>query len=342
MALAAAQPGVLTSSRALRGIALASVHKSVLHGSATRPFSLPSPAEQAICVRLLLCLGAIGIDYLLSPALYNGSTLWASAALLLLVFRRGQAPVADAAGLAIAKLSGSRLVIFLALNAIIIAIGRYLNAAFTTAAASDAGAAALLAAAKLLILLPGIVLFTRSDWASLLHRYRAEFVAALVVLLTFFPYRLFHTIWPAYSQVIASLAYYGAKPFVAGLGFSSLPIPTILGPQLDLQIIFWCSGFSALAMFDTLVALVAVLDWNELNHKRLLIAYFAGAFAILVANVVRVSLLVIVGNVIAPRYAMGRFHVNAGWVFFALVYLLILAISYRWMLRRAPRGAPRS
>jgi len=321
---------------------LASVHKSVLHGSATRPFSLPSPAEQAICVRLLLCLGAIGIDYLLSPALYNGSTLWASAALLLLVFRRGQAPVADAAGLAIAKLSGSRLVIFLALNAIIIAIGRYLNAAFTTAAASDAGAAALLAAAKLLILLPGIVLFTRSDWASLLHRYRAEFVAALVVLLTFFPYRLFHTIWPAYSQVIASLAYYGAKPFVAGLGFSSLPIPTILGPQLDLQIIFWCSGFSALAMFDTLVALVAVLDWNELNHKRLLIAYFAGAFAIVVANVVRVSLLVIVGNVIAPRYAMGRFHVNAGWVFFALVYLLILAISYRWMLRRAPRGAPRS
>ena len=321
---------------------MASVHKSVLHGSATRPFSLPSPAEQAICVRLLLCLGAIGIDYLLSPALYNGSTLWASAALLLLVFRRGQAPVADAAGLAIAKLSGSRLVIFLALNAIIIAIGRYLNAAFTTAAASDAGAAALLAAAKLLILLPGIVLFTRSDWASLLHRYRAEFVAALVVLLTFFPYRLFHTIWPAYSQVIASLAYYGAKPFVAGLGFSSLPIPTILGPQLDLQIIFWCSGFSALAMFDTLVALVAVLDWNELNHKRLLIAYFAGAFAILVANVVRVSLLVIVGNVIAPRYAMGRFHVNAGWVFFALVYLLILAISYRWMLRRAPRGAPHS
>ena len=321
---------------------MASVHKSVLHGSATRPFSLPSPAEQAICVRLLLCLGAIGIDYLLSPALYNGSTLWASAALLLLVFRRGQAPVADAAGLAIAKLSGSRLVIFLALNAIIIAIGRYLNAAFTTAAASDAGAAALLAAAKLLILLPGIVLFTRSDWASLLHRYRAEFVAALVVLLTFFPYRLFHTIWPAYSQVIASLAYYGAKPFVAGLGFSSLPIPTILGPQLDLQIIFWCSGFSALAMFDTLVALVAVLDWNELNHKRLLIAYFAGAFAIVVANVVRVSLLVIVGNVIAPRYAMGRFHVNAGWVFFALVYLLILAISYRWMLRRAPRGAPRS
>jgi len=314
----------------------------VLHGAAVRPFSLPAPAEQAICARLLLCLVAIGADYLLSPALYNGSTLWATAALLLLVFRRGQAIGPGAAAFAMAKLSAGRLEIFLALHAIIIAIGRYLNAAFTTAAASDAGAAALLAAAKLLILLPGVVLFARLDWPLILPRYRAEFLAALIVLFTFFPYRLFHMLWPEYSQVIASLAYYGAKPFVAGLGFSSLPIPTILGPQLNLQIIFWCSGFSALAMFDTLVALVAVLDWNELNHKRLLIAYFAGAFAILVANVVRISLLVIAGNLIAPKYAMGRFHVNAGWVFFAVVYLLILAISYRWMLRTAPQSAPRS
>jgi exosortase/archaeosortase family protein len=321
---------------------LAGVHKSVLHGAAARPFSLPAPAEQAICARLLLCLGAIGVDYLVSPALYNGSTLWASAVLMLLIFRRGQAPGSDAAEFTITKLSAGRLAVFLALHAIIIAIGRYSGAAFTSAAASDASAAALLAAAKLLILLPGIVLFTRSDWPLLLRRYRAEFVAALVVLLTFFPYRLFHTIWPAYSQVIASLAYYGAKPFVAGLGFSSLPIPTILGPQLDLQVIFWCSGFSALAMFDALVALVAVIDWNELNHKRMLIAYFAGAFAILVANVVRISLLVIAGNLIAPKYAMGRFHVNAGWFFFAAVYLAFLWISYRWMLRTAPQRAPQS
>lgn len=321
---------------------MASVHNSAQSRAAAGPFSLPAPAEQAICVRLLLCLGVISVDYLVSPALYNGSPLWATAALLLLVFRRGQAPGSDAAGLTIAKLSAGRFAIFLALHAIIIAIGRYSSAAFTTAAASDAGAAALLAAAKLLILLPGIVLFSPLDWPSLLRRYRAEFVAALVVLLTFFPYRLFHTLWPAYSQVIASLAYYGAKPFVAELGFSSLPIPTILGPQLDLQIIFWCSGFSALAMFDTLVALVAVLDWNELNHKRLLTAYFAGAFAILVANVVRISLLVIAGNLIAPKYAMGRFHVNAGWVFFAAVYLAFLWISYRWMLRTAPQGARQS
>ncbi len=299
-------------------------------------FSLPARSNLGICARLLLSLIIIAADYLIAPALYNGSTLWATAALLLLVFRRGQAVGQDSDAPTIAKLSPGRLAIFLALHAIIIAIGHYSGALFTSAAASDAIATAPLAATKLLILLPGIVLFSRGDRANLLRRYRTEFLAALVVLLTFFPYRLFHTIWPTYSHLIATLAYYGAKPFVSGIALASQPIPTIFGPQLNLQIVFWCSGFSALALFDTLVALITILDWNELNHTRLLVAYIAGGAAILAANIVRISLLVIIGNEVAPKYAMGRFHVNAGWAFFAAIYLIILTVSYRWMLRKQP------
>ena len=278
----------------------------------------------------------ITADYLIAPALYNGSTLWAMAALLLLIFRRGQARNPPSEAPTITKLSPARLAIFFALHGTIIMIGRHSAAIFTSAAANDALAAAPLAAAKLLILLPSIALFFRSDWRALLRKYRSEFLAALVVLLTFFPNRLFHTIWPTYSQLIATLAYQAAKPFVPGIAFLSQPIPTILGPQLNLQIVFWCSGFSALALFDTLVALIALLDWNELNHARLFVAYIAGAAAILVANIARISLLVIIGNEIAPKYAMGKFHVNAGWAFFAAIYLIILTATYRWMLRKQP------
>jgi exosortase/archaeosortase family protein len=278
----------------------------------------------------------IAADYLIAPALYNGSSLWAIAALSLLIFRRGQSKNPASEAPTITKLSPARLAIFFALHAIIITIGRHFAANFTSAAANDALAAAPLAAAKLLILLPAIALFSLSDWRALLRKYRPEFLAALVVLLTFFPYRLFHTIWPTYSQLIAALAYYGAKPFVEGIALVSQPIPTIFGSQLNLQVVFWCSGFSAIALFDTLVALIALLDWNELNHARLFVAYIAGAAAILVANIARISLLVIIGNEIAPKYAMGKFHVNAGWAFFAAIYLIILTVSYRWMLREQP------
>jgi exosortase/archaeosortase family protein len=313
---------------------LSSSQNSARHSATARSFFLPAQTELAICARLLLSIIMIAADYTVAPALYNGSTLWATAALLLLIFRRGQATIPASEALTITKLSPARLAIFFALHAIIIAIGRQAGPVFTSAAASDAFAAAPLAAAKLLILLPAIALFSLSDWNALLHKYRPEFLAALIVLLTFFPYRLFHTIWPTYSQIIATLAYQGAKPFVPGIAFLSQPIPTILGPQLNLQVVFWCSGFSALALFDTLVALIAILDWNELNHTRLLAAYVVGGAAILAANIVRISLLIIIGNEIAPKYAMGRFHVNAGWAFFAAIYLIILTASYRWMLRK--------
>ncbi len=314
---------------------MSSLQNSASQSATARSFSLPAQTDLAICARLLLSIITIAADYAVAPALYNGSTLWASAALLLLIFRRGQATIPASEALTITKLSPTRLAIFFALHAIIIAIGRQTSAVFTSAAASDAIAAAPLAAAKLLILLPTIALLSLSDWNALLRKYRPEFLAALVVLLTFFPYRLFHTIWPAYSQLIATLAYQAAKPFVPGIAFLSQPIPTILGPQLNLQIVFWCSGFSALALFDTLIALIALLDWNELNHSRLFVAYIAGAAAILIANIARISLLVIIGNEIAPKYAMGKFHVNAGWTFFAAIYLIILTITYRWMLKKS-------
>ena len=65
-----------------------------------------------------------------------------------------------------------------------------------------------------------------------------------------------------------------------------------------------------------------------------MITYFVGNAVILVANVLRISLLVIVGNRIGPRYATGTFHVNAGWVFFSIVNLIFLALTYSWLLDR--------
>lgn len=307
-------------------------HNSALFRVWGRSLTLPSRSDLDVCFRLLLCVAAILLDYLISPALYNGSTLWASAALLLLIFRRGQAAIPTSAEFTPTKFSMARLTLFLALHAVVIAIGRNAGSLLASAAASDGFTAALLAAAKLLILLPVIVLFSRTDWRVLLRKYRFEVLAAAVVLCTFFPYRLFHTVWPQYSQVIASLAYHGAKPFVADLALVKLPIPTIFGPKIALEIVFWCSGYSALALFDTLIALIAVLDWNELNPRRLLVVYICGAMAVLLANVVRIWALIMAGNLIAPQYAMGRFHVNAGWVFFAAIYLAILSVSYRWML----------
>lgn len=310
----------------------------IIVSSTTNLLSLPSPITQKISARLLLSLITIAGDYAIAPSLYNGSTLWATAALLLLILRRGQATYPDTETPKLVGLSIARIAIFLVLHAAIILAGRLYSASLISASTNDALPSAAQSAAKLLILLPTAILFTRHEWPKILRRYNHEFQAATIVLLTFFPYRLFHTIWPQYSQLIATAAYQAAKPFTPGLALIPYPIPTIAGPQLNLQIVFWCSGFSALAVFDTLIALIALLDWNELNHKRLLIAYTAGAAAILAANILRISLLVIVGNEIAPKYATGKFHINTGWLLFGAVYALFLTLTYRWMLTSSAAG----
>jgi exosortase/archaeosortase family protein len=312
---------------------LSVTYNSVFRQATARWFARPSPPGLAICGRLLACFVVILLDYAVVPALFNSSTLWAAATLLILVFRRGQSASASFEKFDLTSLAKWQIAVFLGLQFAIIVLGRRFSVELISTGPSDSVGAALLGAAKFLVFLPGLVLFSASDWGRLVRRYRVEILAALVVLFTFFPYRLMHTLWPVYSEWIAKITYYGAKPFVAGIRLVNERLPTIYGPRLALAIGFECAGFSALAAFDTLIAIIAVVDWNSLSPKRLLITYFAGCVTILAVNIVRMSLLVVAGNLIGPQYATGRFHVNAGWVFFAMVYFAIFSLSYKWMLR---------
>lgn len=301
------------------------------------PTAAPSSATLRACTVLILWLAAICLDYLLAPSLYNGSTIWMIGALVLLVLRSAritQLP-ADFPGLSV-----QRFAIFVILNATVVLAGRHFDAALLNGVKGNAAYSASMAVMKLAVLLLGGVLFSRASWRTILKVYRAEWIASFIVLFTFFPYRLIRTVWPVYSQILAKLAYFCARPFVAGMGYATQPMPTVTGPRLDLQVALACSGLSALILFDLLFGLVALVDWNELNRKRLLIVYLAGNAMVIVANVARITLLAIVGNLIGPRYATGTFHVNAGWVFFSIVNLIFLALTYRWMLDRKHTPTP--
>jgi exosortase/archaeosortase family protein len=302
---------------------------------ASRRLTFLSPFEVAICEKLLLSLSLIAITYAIVPALYSSSPIWAVGILLALVLKRG------GKGAAVDKRNPPeevdfaarwRVSTFLGLYALVIAAGIGLSHQFHSTRYDGVGGH-WLAVGKLLVLAPALVLFNGRQRLKLLRIYPAELASFLVVLFTFFPFRLFRIIWPIYSDAITVLAYCLAKAMVHGLGYTLMPDPRIIGPRLDLEIVFACSGYAALSLFDVLIALVALIDWNELNPKRLLAAYAVGSAVILAANVVRISLLVVVGNLMNPQYALGRFHVDAGWVFFTIVYLIVLAISYCWVLR---------
>jgi len=283
-------------------------------------------------VALLLTLGALVVDYLLAPALYNGSTLWLTVALLVLILRAKEEFGWPEMFEGWRMEQSWPLLLFALLHITFILVGRVwasaLHAASLTYTASG-GATALI---KLLILLPTVVLLPPATWTGIIRTFRSELVASGVVFFTFFPHRIFETIWPWYSHLLGIAVCGVTRWFVPSLVCSAGIIPSFSGPKLQVSIIFACSGLDSLRLFQVLFGLIVAIEWKRLRRGRALIAYFAGLAMTLIANLLRISLLVILGNRGFTEWIMQQ-HVNAGWAVFTLEFLTFLTLTYNWMLQ---------
>jgi exosortase/archaeosortase family protein len=294
--------------------------------------------EPAVLVAAVTFL-FVSFDCGFAPALRNTTPLVVSVFLLCLLVRRlsfDAVEVGDSPHLA-----SWRFISFLFLHLSIIGAARVLGGARPATPDYTSSIATVTAACKFLVFLPSIVLLPRSGWRRFGRIYRAEWVAAAVALVTFFPYRVFATAWPVYSQVLGHFVHVLAGFFVPGLGYQAGAAPTLTGPALDVEIVPECSGLGGIRLFQLLFALLAVLDWDRLQRRRALIGYFAGMAFMLLANALRITLMVVLGNRVSAELVV-RYHLNAGWVFFTSVVLVYILVTYRWLLgmeRRLPLAA---
>lgn len=290
--------------------------------------------EPAIVV-FSLTLVAICVDYALAPALNVWNPALSCGFLLLLLLRRGSSHPpcgAMATTPAIAR-KKPRILLFFLIHLTAVGIFRLLPSPIANLQHGGIAEIAF-AAAKYLIPLPTILLLTRAEWRRFEKLYRAEWVASSILLFTFFPYRLFSFIWPWYSRLLGRLVYAAAQPLVSGLAYIPWPAPTLLGPRLDVTIDFSCNGLQGVKLFQIIFAIILVLDWTLLNRKRALSGYFAGLAMMLAANAARIVLLVALGNHISPDLIL-RYHVGAGWIFFAGAFLAYLLLAYNWLVAPA-------
>jgi exosortase/archaeosortase family protein len=196
---------------------------------------------------------------------------------------------------------------------------------------------AYIVAARYLIIVPTILLLPWEAWCRFDRLYRAEWMSAVIALLTFNPGRLFATAWPWYSSALAHFVYALANPFVSGLQYDGMSFATLSGPALDTTITFDCGGLRIIELFQFLFGLILIVDWNELNRRRALVGYFAGLVMILLANASRIALLVIVGNSVSVDLVMSQ-HVSASWLFIAIALVGYVLVAYPWMLSDAHLG----
>ncbi len=304
----------------------------------SRPGGLVTP--QFLLLALALTLIAITADQFAAPTLYSSSPLWATAAFLLLVWRRGKIPSSSGDPPFERSLSIGRVVLFLAAHTVLILLASSVSGRLHAASGAMTVGGTLIAACKLSVLAPTMILFPRATWRKIANVYFPEAIAGLVVLLTFFPRRALGTFWPWYGQALGRFVYTLARIFVPGLVYLTNSNPTLSGPQLDVNIIPECSGIDGLELFGYLFGLVAFLDWNSIRKERALIAYFAGLMTMLLGNALRITSLVVLGN---HGFAeiVSRFHISAGWIFFSIVFLVYLSMSYGWIVGKTPPAVRR-
>jgi exosortase/archaeosortase family protein len=287
---------------------------------------------------LAVTLVAIAADQFAAPILHSTSPLWATTACLLLVWRRGKLSAFAGDPRLELSISIGRLAAFLAAHSLLILSAWALSGRFQAASGAMTLGGTLVAACKLCVLAPTLILFSLAMWKKIATIYFPEAIAGLVVLLTFFPSRALETIWPWYGQVLGRFVHTLARIFVPGLVYFADLNPTLSGPELDVTIIPACSGINGLELFDYLFGVVAILDWNRLRKGPALFAYCAGLLAMLLGNAIRITSFVVLGNH-GFAESVSRFHISAGWIFFAAVFLVYLSMTYSWMLGKRDAAA---
>lgn len=139
---------------------------------------------------------------------------------------------------------------------------------------------------------------------------------------------------------IASATFSAVAWIIAALGYEvySDPEAKVIGAgEFYISVAPQCSGVEGFALVTLFVSLYLWLFRADLRFPGALLLYPLGLAASAAFNVVRITVLLVIGLGGNPELAVGGFHSHAGWLMFTLVALGIIALaqSLPWLRRGA-------
>jgi len=286
-------------------------------------------AQEPVAKACVISATVLYVEYALLPALNVVTPPLVLLLMAALIFRSHSARTGIPRFTETQAINMRRLLFFAAAHTVLLVL------VAGTKLMSAANHSVLLSCFKYLVLAPTFLLLPWRAWARFAREHRAECIACMLALLSFYPHRIFTLAWPWYSQMLGHTVYSLSRSFVPSLGYIPYPDPKMLGPLLNVTILFGCSGLRALGVFQIVFTLIIVTDWNALNRGRALQAYFAGIGIMLAANVLRIAAVVTLGNHFVPDL-VARYHLPAGWIYFGCVLAAFIWLTYGSMAETRP------
>ncbi len=169
------------------------------------------------------------------------------------------------------------------------------------------------------------------DYLRSLHRKTRPqlfyFVAAEIVLTALLV--LFQKSWLFFSQIVSMILFSALAPFYP-VQYNLLEDGPLLSVgDFAVSIGSPCSGIESMFLFTAFFAAILALDYKRIRKGRFALFFILGFIGAYIINIVRLYLLILAGIHVSPKFAVGLFHTNAGWVLFVLYFL-----TYYWIVRR--------
>lgn len=137
-------------------------------------------------------------------------------------------------------------------------------------------------------------------------------------------------IWDSPALTDLTFNAVGVTLSLTGAGVVANPPEYIIGVgDFAVHVARQCSGVEGIALTTAFVALYAVIFRRELRLGRYwLVVLPVGLVLSWVLNVVRIAVLILIGAHVSPDLAVNGFHSYAGWLFFTLLALGLVAFVH--------------
>lgn len=207
----------------------------------------------------------------------------------------------------------------------------------SAAAASARWLASWLVAGVLALLFLLLVLAPSAQWARLLMReWKGLLVSALAGGLAWLSGVLAQTVWRPLAEMTLWLVHHLLLMIYSDVYHD--PQGLVGTPNFVAGIAPVCSGYEGIGLIAVFVAIYLWFFRAQLKFPHALLLFPLGIVAIWLANVVRITLLIVIGSSISPEIAVEGFHSQAGWIAFCLIALGLIALSHRLHLSCLPEG----
>ena len=146
---------------------------------------------------------------------------------------------------------------------------------------------------------------------------------------------LLEDIWIKYiAPIQGKIIYYFIRLFDSTMAYQLKSNHVALNSQNGLiKIIFVCSGFEGITLFLLVFSILAIYDWKLINKGKLFFLYIAGALLMFFANIIRLILIIGWMLYVPQKLFFDAFHMNVGWITYAVVLGLFEYFTYNWLRR---------